>query len=158
VNWDVVGAVSEFIAAMGVVASLVYVAGQMKTSNLASKVDAKLRVAEMMVDFQNMIIANPELHEIMISGRRDIEKLSKQDYLQFSNLALKASWFLSAAHFMHQSKAISDDDWHEFRAISDYWARSPGYQVWWQKIGAANFSGDFRRFIDKEIGGAGTGG
>lgn len=156
-DWDVVGAMSEFVAAMGVVASLVYVARQMKTSNLASKVDAKLRVAEMMVDFQNMIIANPELHEIMISGRRDIEKLSKQDYLQFSNLALKASWFLSAAFFMHQSKAISDDDWHEFRAISDYWAKSPGYQLWWHKIGAANFSGDFRRFMEHEIDGSETG-
>ena len=154
VNWDVVGAVSEFVGAAGVIASLMYVAMQMKAGNVASRIDAKLRTVEMFVDFQDMLIADPKLNELMISGRRDSEKLSKEDYLQFSNLAMKTSWFFSAGFFMRQSGALSNDDWHEFETILRYWALSPGYQQWWRKSGSANFSGDFRDFVEAQMSGA----
>ena len=87
----------------------------------------------------------------MISGRRGIESLSKEDYLRFSNLALKVSWFFSAGYFMYRNKAISEEDWHEFKSMAVYWAGSKGYQEWWARQGGAIFTGEFKLFIEREM-------
>ena len=44
VNWEVIGAISGVIGAAGVVASLLYLAVQVRTSNRASAVQAKLEL------------------------------------------------------------------------------------------------------------------
>ena len=150
-NWDMIGAVAELLGAVGVMGTLVYVALQMKTSNTASQVESKLRIADKMAGFQDLLIQYPELNEIMIQGRKGIEPLTKDQYVQFSNLALKACWFLSAAFFMYRRGAISEEDWHEFYSIASYWAIAPGFQQWWDRQGSANFRGAFHDFMSSEI-------
>jgi hypothetical protein len=153
-NWEMFGAISEFVGALAVVASLVYVGLQMKSGNLASRVESKLRVTDKMASFQDLLIENPALNEVMVNGRRGLEPLTKEDYIQFSNLALKASWFLSAAYFMYRNGAISDEDWHEFQSIASYWTVSKGYQQWWDKQGGANFTGHFKHYMESEMNAA----
>ncbi len=150
-NWEAISALSEAVGALGVVASLIYVALQIKNANVASQIDAKLRTVEMRVDFQNMLISNPELNTLMISGRKGLENLSQEEYLRFAGLALKTSWFFSAGFFMRRRNALSDADWHEFDVIVDYWVHSHGYREWWRKMGSGNFSGEFKEFIEKKI-------
>ena len=38
-NWDAVGAIAELLGAIGVIGSLIYLATQVRSSNLASQVD-----------------------------------------------------------------------------------------------------------------------
>ena len=95
-NWDAVGAIAELLGAIGVIGSLIYVASQVRASTVASKVESKLRLTQNMVDYDDLLISSPELNKIMTDGRKSIETLSKSEYLQFSNLALKACWYLSS--------------------------------------------------------------
>ena len=95
-NWDAAGAIAELLGAIGVIRSLIYVASQVRASTVASKVELKLRLTQNMVDYDDILISSPELNKIMIDGRKSIETLSKSEYLQFSNLALKACWYLSS--------------------------------------------------------------
>ena len=95
-NWDAVGAIAELLGAIGVIGSLIYVASQVRASTVASKVESKLRLTQNMVDYDDLLISSPELNKIMIDGRKSIETLSKSEYLQFSNLALKECWYLSS--------------------------------------------------------------
>ena len=95
-NWDAVGAIAELLGAIGVIGSLIYVASQVRASTVASKVESKLRLTQNMVDYDDLLISSPELNKIMIDGRKSIETLLKSEYLQFSNLALKACWYLSS--------------------------------------------------------------
>ena len=41
-NWDAIGAMAELAGALGVIASLIYVATQIRQSTRASSVEAKL--------------------------------------------------------------------------------------------------------------------
>ena len=150
-NWDAVGAIAELLGAIGVIGSLIYVASQVRASTVASKVESKLRLTQNMVDYGDLLISSPELNKIMIDGRKSIETLSKSEYLQFSNLALKACWYLSSGLFVYQQTSISDDDWHELRTIATYWCASRGFQEWWVTRGRLSFTGKFAAFIDQEI-------
>ncbi|MFT7688501.1 MAG: hypothetical protein ACI9FB_003865 [Candidatus Azotimanducaceae bacterium] len=150
-NWDAVGAIAELLGAIGVIGSLIYVASQVRASTVASKVESKLRLTENMVNFGDLLISSPELNELMIDGRKGLDSLSKGEYLQFSNLALNACWYLSSGFFMYQQKSINDDDWYELRTIAIYWSNSKGFQEWWAKRGRFSFTGKFAEFIDQEI-------
>lgn len=150
-NWDAVGAISELLGAIGVIASLVYVGTQVNASAKASRIESKLRLTDKLINFGDLLISNPKLNETMINGRKGLESLTKDEYVQFSNLCQKAGWHLSAAYFMHKNKAISDEDFHEFHSTGRYWIRSKGFKQWWEKGGKLSFTGEFENFIEKEM-------
>jgi hypothetical protein len=98
-NWDALGAVSELIGAAAVMASLLYLAVQVRASARASAVEAKLQTTRLLSDFVDSLIQSPELSALFIKGRRDLDSLSEDEYRRFSNMSLKAFWYFSAGRF-----------------------------------------------------------
>jgi hypothetical protein len=113
-------------------------------------VAAKLSAAQMLAAYQDTMLENPKLVALMVKGRSNYEELSREDKLLFSTLALKATFSISAQFFQFQRKVLTEDDWHENRAVAIYWISSPGYQQWWDAIGSAGFAGKFKEFIEVE--------
>jgi hypothetical protein len=150
-NWDAIGAIGEVIGAGGVIASLLYVATQVRASTRASAVDAKLRAAEMRTAFVDSLIETPELNDLWLRGLADLDSLSESEYYRYCNMSLKAFWFFSAGHFQYDIGALSDSDWHESRAVLLYWLRNPGCRDWWAKLGRASFGPKFQSYVDAEI-------
>lgn len=150
-NWDAIGAIAELVAALGVIASLLYLAVQVRGSIRASSVEAKLETTGFLSKFNDLILENPELFDLQLRGRADVGSLSKEEYLRFSNLSLKAFWFFSAGHFQFRAGTLSADDFFETRAVLHYWLRGPGCRVWWEKVGRVMVSPVFREFVEAEM-------
>lgn len=125
-NWDAIGAIAEAVGAVGVIASLIYLALQVRASTRASAVEAKLASSRMYTDFLVMLVQKPELNDVLLRGRKDIEALEHEDYLRFSNLALIAFSFFSAGYFQFSNRTLSEADWYELRAIVRYWLTGKG--------------------------------
>lgn len=150
-DWEAIGAIAELVAAVGVVASLLYLATQVRHANRASAVEAKLETARLLHTFIDSLIERPELNDLDMRGIAGLDSLSRDEYLRFSNLSLKAFWFFSAGHFQHRMGTLSESDFHEIRAVLRYWLRGPGCRAWWEKIGRESISPDFRTFVDAEL-------
>ena len=150
-NWDAIGAVAEAVGAAGVIASLLYLAMQVRASTRASAVEAKLATSRMYTDFLVMLVQSPELNDIFLRGRKDIKSLEQDDYMRFSNLALIAFSFFSAGYFQYSNKTLNDADWYELRAIIKYWLIGKGCREWWYKLGHLSFDEPFRQFVESEM-------
>lgn len=150
-NWDAIAAIADVVGAVGVIASLLYLAQQVRDSTRASSVEAKLASSRMYTDFIAMLVQKPELNDIFLRGRKDIESLNKDEYHRFSNMAFIAFSFFSAAYFQRSNKTLSDSDWFELKAIIMYWVISEGFQSWWRKLGHMSYDGPFAEFIESEI-------
>jgi hypothetical protein len=150
-NWEALGALAELVGAAGVIGSLLYLAAQVRTSNRASAVQAKLESTRLLNDFMDLLIERPELNRLMLNGRKGLDSLSPDDYQQFSNISLKALWFFSAGHFQFLQRTLSHSDWFELQAVIDYWLRSQGCRDWWEKLGRFMYGDEFVAFIDSEI-------
>ena len=150
-NWDAVAAIAEAVGATGVIASLLYLAMQVRASTRASAVEAKLASSRMYTDFIAMLVQQPELNDIFLRGRKDIRSLNAEEYMRFSNMALIAFSFFSAAYFQYSNKTLSDADWFELRAITKYWVIGQGARDWWYKLGHLSFDKPFSDFIESEI-------
>ena len=149
-NWDALGALAELAGAIGVIASLLYVAKQVRTGNRASSVQAKLETTRFMTDYGDLLLQNPELDEILTRGIKSYSALPENERRQFVHLALKAFWFFSAGYFQYRQKTLSESDWHELRAIMYYWLQEEGTREWWE-IHRTAFGEDFVTFIEGEI-------
>ena len=150
-NWDALGAIAELVGAGGVVASLLYLAVQVRTSNRASAVQAKLDSTRLQTDFIDSMLDHPELNTVWLQGRKGLDPLSPEDKVIYSNLSFKAFWFFSASYFQFQKGTLSDGDWFESRAVIRYWLRGQGCRDWWKKMGRRNFRDEFVAFIESEI-------
>ena len=147
-NWEAAGAVGEIVGAIGVIASLLYVAMQVRMSTRASVIESKLATSRMHSDFLGSLIQNPELDEILRRGLAGLEPLSKEDYHRFSNMALQAFTFFSAAYFQVEAGTMNSDEWHESEIIIQYWVQGQGFKDWWAKHGRKRYSPKFVSYID----------
>ena len=63
-NWDALSAVAAMIGAAAVVASLLYLAVQVRANTRASAIEAKLQSTCMATDFMGSLIQSPELSAV----------------------------------------------------------------------------------------------
>jgi len=88
-KWHALGAISETIGAIGVIASLLYVALQVRANTRASAVEAKLAPTRFYAEFLDKLIESPELNDLFSHGRSDFNALERDDQFRFTNLALR---------------------------------------------------------------------
>jgi len=150
-NWEAIGAIAEGLGAAGVIASLLYVANQVRANTRASRVEAKLQSTRFLGEMVDMLIQDPALNELFRKGRADLEALEGPDFYRFSNMLLKAFWFFSAQHFQFRLGTLAESEWEEVNAPIHYYLSGPGVQAWWSSLGRASFGPEFRDFIDAEI-------
>jgi hypothetical protein len=105
----------------------------------------------MYTDFLVLLVESPELNDLMIRGRSNIESLDREGYRRFSNLALISFSFFSAGFFQYKKGTLSDDDWTELSVVIEYWVRGEGCRDWWKKMGRQSFGRPFVEFIESEI-------
>lgn len=150
-DWDAIGAVAELAGALGVIASLMYVATQIRHSTRASSVEAKLATTGMLNEFMNMFIEDPELFDLFLRGRASTVNLSEGEYPRFSNLVMKVFWFCSACHFQRRTGTLQDEDWREIESILEFWLDGEGVREWWHRFGHQRFGKSFAGFVDTEL-------
>jgi hypothetical protein len=150
-NWEAITAIGQALGAIGVIASLLYLTTQVRQNNRASAVAAKLASTQLLSDFVDSLIADPELMQLWLSGRNDFDSLNDGEHSRFVNVCLKAFWFFSAARFQLQAGTLSEEDWTEFHTVIVFWLGGKGIQTWWRKMGSTYFGKDFVLFINREI-------
>ena len=150
-NWDALGAIAELVGALAVVASLLYIAVQVRAGTRASRVQSKLESVRLLNDFIDSMIKNPELNALWNRGRKDLESLPQEEYLRFSNMCLKGFWFFSAGYFQYREGSLDDEDWYELRAVIRFWLRGRGVRAWWATVGRVMYGKQLVEFIDAEI-------
>ncbi len=150
-NWEAIGALGEAIGAVGVIASLLYLAMQVRASTRASAVESKLASTRFYTDFLGSLIQSPELNELYLRGRKDLGSLTSPEYHRFSNLSFQAFAFFSAGYFQFSRGTLSEPDWYENRAVIQFWLRGAGCRDWWEKAGRHMFGEEFVAFIESEM-------
>jgi hypothetical protein len=150
-NWEAIGAIGEIAGAIGVIATLLYLSVQVRSSTLASKVESKLAATRMYTDFLSGLIQSPEINEIYLRGRKDMSSLTPDEFYRFSNLALQSFSFFSAGYFQYFRGTLHESDWYENLAVIRFWLRGKGCQQWWVKVGMHMYGSEFVTFIESEI-------
>jgi hypothetical protein len=148
-NWEAIGAVGELVGAVTVVASLLYLATQIRQNNTNQRVAAKQEFVRQFSEFVDFLVLNPELeslHDRALAG----EELTPSETVTFNRIMAKATWHMAVMHFQYRVLDLHEGDWEESKSLISYYCSTPGFQRFW-KNGARAHGPEFLQYIDNEI-------
>ncbi len=148
-NWESIGAISEFVGAAAVVATLLYLAAQIRQTNANQRVAAKQEMTRQFAEFIDFMVLNPHLASIHDRGLAG-EDLNPEESIIFSRIMAKATWYFSTMHFQYRIQSLEQGDWEESRSLIAFYCSSPGFQRFWTTRARAHGK-EFLDYVDGEI-------
>jgi hypothetical protein len=143
VNWDAIGALAEVAGALGVIASLVYLAIQIRQNTRSARETAWHSGLRELQQFRSLIAQDPEVARIYREGLRDLKSLSDDDRWRFGAL-MQSIFSVFETAFRTRKEGRFPDQLDNVVWI----ASRPGAREWWSK-GKRLYSPEFQRLVDE---------
>jgi len=87
-NWEAIGAVGEILGAIGVIATLGYLAVQIRQNTKSNRQAAARSTLDTINRLNLVIVERPEIADLAVRGMADREKLDFNDSLRFHMLMM----------------------------------------------------------------------
>ncbi len=152
-NWGAIGAVGEILGAIGVIASLVYLAGQVRSSGNRARQAAIQSVVNQMNNVWTQMSIERPYADIWVRGSKGLSNLNDEtDRLQFSTMML--SIFRPYEEIFHYKAdgLVEDWAWQSISSQSHALMGTPGFEQWWEMRGSW-FSTSFQQHVIETLEG-----
>lgn len=144
------GNIGEFVAAIATVATLIYLAFQLRQNTRALKASAFQNVTSEMGKNVEHIMANNELAEILVKGTAKPESLSAVERLRLSAVYVSSFRRLESVYVQYSLGSMEHDNKQGFEKSMIPMLQMPFGQQWWREAKVA-FYEPFVRHIDECI-------
>jgi hypothetical protein len=147
-NWDALGAIAEFAGALGVIASLAYLAVQIRQNSRVTSMNAGHSIANGIATFLERISLDPEFHSIWARGLSPTEELDQIERGRFGRLltALYIRLYDAERH-----GKLDPEISRRYGHLARYYLRFESVQAWWgrQSENVRSFNPEVAAFIDE---------
>jgi hypothetical protein len=145
INWEALGAIGEFIGALGVVISLVYLATQIRTQNNETKLAA---VHEILVGFRETLqpFSTGDLAEIFAKGNEDYDSLTNGETLKLLSGLIPTLRLWEEAYIQNEQGRLEDRVWNGINSqYGDYFNYQAFNRLW--DLRGSHFDLKFQVFL-----------
>ncbi len=149
-NWDAIGAVGEIVGAFAVVATLGYLAVQIRQNTKTVRAAMFQQATAASTALAEQLSRDPELTRIFVSGVNELGSLSEEDHARFTFMGISFYRDLENIHQQSRKGLIDEEDWEGIRESFLRTISRPGMETWWQE-NSFRFNRHFRSFIDEEL-------
>ncbi|MDJ0657451.1 MAG: hypothetical protein QNJ40_25035 [Xanthomonadales bacterium] len=149
-NWEIIGATGEWAAAITVVASLLYLARQIRIANQQSQAAARYSFLDA---YGQANAAIGESRESAAIFRRGLarEDLDPDEFMQFFVLLGQFLNTWNVMYYLHQENQLPSTQWHIVETDIQAALSTPGGRAFWQEIGKPNSPKGFIKCVDDLI-------
>jgi len=147
-NWEVISTASEFVGAVAVVASVIYLATQIKRQTTESKLAATRDLSAKRVEGMQFLLGDEALSEIYLRAIDDYDSLKGVDRIRASTV-FHIMMRNAEQDFIHMGTGHADDPYLE--SVDHVLSRTtsfPGFRQWWKTTGEG-FNKAFQTHINE---------
>jgi len=129
-DWEAIGAIGEVVGALGVVATLGYLAIQIRTQNNESKLNA---VHEILVGFRESLqsFSSGDLVEVFAKANEDYDSLTKAETLKLLSGLIPMLRLWEEAFIQNEKRRLEDRVWKGINSqYSDYFMYAAFNKTW----------------------------
>jgi len=149
-NWEALGAVAELVGATGVIATLFYLAVQIRQNTRSIRAAAFQETMRDITAVADLAAQQPELSRVYLEGLNGLEKLSAEDRQRFGAFMLAFIRRVENLVYQTEQGLLDPDSWEGLReALRRIFAR-PGAVAWWEQSRHA-FNRPLQNFVDHEL-------
>ena len=161
---EVLGNLGDFIGAIAVIGTIVYLAIQVRLSREATEantasLDAQLEMFEQATvrdsvreySESSARLVDPDTADLWIRGRSSWFKLSEVDRERFAELmgSRVNPWAISIA-FTQSDRTLNQEYWDAQRILAALFIGSPGGREWWSTVNRF-YPATFRKWVDDAL-------
>lgn len=130
-NWEMLSALGQLVAAVGVIPSLIYLAIQIREQNKERRRAGINVLTAQWGDLVRSAQESADFSAVFLKGMRSFNDLEPVDKLRFSAFFTRFTRNCEAMFLYYRDGALDKALWGEVeRTISDYFAY-PGVKEWW---------------------------
>jgi hypothetical protein len=149
-NWEAMGAIAELLGALGVVATLAYLAAQIKQNSTVVQTASFQELMEGVSRFTGILSQNAEAAEIYGRGIVNHDDLSESEKLRFHMLMSDLFATYQLGYQLEKRGMIDADLYAKFISSAAPMLDPPGIRQWWHSE-RHWWHDDFREFIDELV-------
>ena len=135
-NWEAIGAIAESLGTVGIIASLIYVAIQIRQNTRDSRMRAFESACRGVQEQHRNLIVDPELLQVFVAGHVSFHDLATKERIQFHSYMM--NWLLEHQLFSQSfdegsnvTGSFADLSLGELERFIISLLRTPGGQEWW---------------------------
>jgi hypothetical protein len=144
--------IAEIIASIAVIASLVYVAIQIRQNTASNKLIAAQNLSHEVRAGSALAAANSDLADIHLRGIRDVESLSPTEKHRFYLYLNNTHRVYESALYQHAQGVVDEPVFNAIISNMYIGKKTPGYQSFWSERKSI-FSKEFQDFYESDSGG-----
>ena len=149
------GNIGEFVAAVGVIASLIYLAVQIRQNTRSIRASTFHESASRAGDLMKAIAEQKELTRVFRAGLGGLEEIEDDDdRLRFVMLMSAVFRGYDDLFFQYREGMLSAESWDAWRNSLRTILGNPGFVPFWN-LRRLSFTESFRQFVEAERGTAG---
>ncbi len=146
-NWQAIGAVGEILGAVGVIATLGYLAAQIRQNTRSSREAASRASFDTVTRINLLLVENPEVADLAIRGRSGLGDFDGAEALRFTYLMMSTFLMYQDMYFHARRSEIEPHLWHTTEAGFEPVLRSPGMWSWWES-NQWRFAPEFVEYVE----------
>jgi hypothetical protein len=151
-NWEAIGAIAELLGAIGVIASLVYLARQIRDGQRALRAGSYQQFRQDISQSYNQGMKDPQTARAIRAGMANFAELDEEDAFRFDFWIHGVMHTYDNAHYQHRMGMLDDERWEMHR--SDFvglFTNDPGVAQWWRQTGGrrSKFSPAFVALVEE---------
>jgi hypothetical protein len=150
-NWEATGAIAELLGAIGVIASLIYLATQMRQNTRATRASTYQQFSDSLNGIMMAAGENPQREQAVLLGMADFSQLSEEDAFRFIYWITGVTHAFDNAHYQYRVGMLDEDRWQKHYADVRSIFQIPGVAQWW-RVGPPNVSPEFRALVEEILG------
>jgi hypothetical protein len=147
-NWDAIGAIAELVGAAAVVASLSFLAFELRRQRQAAQSHALDVGTSKRTAITAKLLEDTELSRITWTCFVGTEHVPAHEYARFATYMYILFLECELAHRNRLSGEMDDVSWAAFEAATQWWLKFPGVRTWWQSPRQTGFSPQFMSYVD----------
>jgi hypothetical protein len=149
-NWDAIAAIAELLGALGVIGSLVYLAGQVRSSGDQARQAAIQSVVNKMSTVWNQLAAE-STGDLWVRGSRGMSHLEDEtERVRFSAFLFSVFQPYEELYHYHRNGLVDDWTWESISSTCLALMGTPGFADWWELRGDW-FSSAFQEYASATL-------
>ena len=144
------GNIGEFVAAVGVIISLIYLALQIRQNTASVRTSTQHQLASVFAAANVIMGSSPDAGWVFLRGLQDPDELTEEEVFRFWCLFQATCRLYENVFYQRQAGALGDPAWFGWVQSMKATFSGPGARAWWQAR-RFMFHSEFCQFMEKDI-------
>ncbi|MDX1646917.1 MAG: hypothetical protein R3304_07220 [Longimicrobiales bacterium] len=145
-NWDAVGAVAEMVGAVGVIATLIYLAMQVRHNTRAVRAQTYDSFVSQFRNWNEPMRAHEEMAERFHELMEDVESLSPREQRHAVHVLYDFTRLAENLLYQHREGMLSDAVWSGWENTFRAYLSAPGFS-WYLEKRRSFFAPEFNEWV-----------